>query len=446
MRFLLPLLLLWPMAAQAYTFEERSCASTGMRCGVIRVPEDYSKPDGRKIALNVIVLPATDGPNKKIAQYDFEGGPGFDVAASTSFYAVDGAAYHRTRDVVLADQRGTGASHPLRCPKIEDYDRQRPVQPMYPVELVKDCAGTLSRESDLTQYTTANSARDVDAVRRALGYDQLSLNALSYGTTLALRYIADFPDRVQSAVLMGTVPAERTPPRYHAQAASDALALVIADCAADAACAKAFSNLASEAALPSLTGDARATFFERLRSTMYSPAGLKNVPFFVHRASAGDFAAFDSATKPGTRVFADGLYLSITCNETFARIDADDAIVASAKTTFGAYRLERQRAACAVWPRGEVDAKLFDQRPSDVPILFISGAFDPVSPPQWAEELAASFPNSHHITVARGSHVLDGLSGLDTCLDPRVIRFVDTHGAVDQSCFAEMRNEPYRTQ
>src|SRR5262249_42671819 len=150
--------------------------------------------------------PATEGSNRNVAQYDFEGGPGFAVTESASFYVSDGAAYHRARDVVLADQRGTGASHPLRCSKIEEHDRQRPVQPMYPVNLVKDCAGTLSRDSDLTQYTTANSARDIDAIRQALGYQQLSLNALSYGTTLALRYIADFGDHVHSAVLMGVVP------------------------------------------------------------------------------------------------------------------------------------------------------------------------------------------------------------------------------------------------
>lgn len=440
-----------------YAFEQRPCAppvQVKIRCGIVRVPENYNRRDGRTLELNVVVLPALEAAQKHVAQFDLDGGPGFDATFAASFYLTDGAPYRRARDVVLVDQRGTGKSHPLRCPAIEAYDRQRPSQPIYPPALVKDCAAELSRDADLTQYTTANAARDLDAVRQALGYEEVSLNALSYGTTLALRYIADFGANVHSAVLNSIVPADQAPPTHHARAATRALSLVFVDCAADAVCAKAFPDLKGDfdkalARLDRDGGFARAIFLEKLRTLMYGPAGLRQVPFFIHQAAQGDFAAFDQATKPtDVRVFADGLYLSITCTETFARIDVGAAIADAAATPFGAYRLERQRAVCENWPRGAADSTLFDPVHSEVPALFISGAFDPVSPPDWAADTATRFPHARHIILPRAGHVVEGLSDLDTCFDKQVVAFVDagTADVLDTSCFARMHGEPYRTE
>lgn len=445
--------------APKYAFEARLCpnnvSESEMRCGVVRVPEDYGKPGGRQIELFVSVLPARKGSNKRLAEFDLDGGPGYDAAFSAGFYLSDGEAFRRNRDLVLADQRGTGRSGALRCPAMDAYDRRRPMPPMYAPELVKECAAALSVTADLTQYTTAASARDIDAIRQALGYRQFSLVALSYGTTLALRYISDFGTHVHSAVLIGTVPADRTPPRFHAIVAEQALRLVLADCASEPTCAAAFPDIEADlgvalARLDARDGFARSVFMEGLRTRMYSPQGMRDVPFFVHAAAGGKFAAFDAAMKPGDgeRLFAQGLYLSITCNESMARIDVDEAIGASAKTPFGAYRLERQRAACRFWPRGPADSNLFGRGRSDVPVLFLSGAFDPVTAPQWAAEAAAQFPNSRHIVVPRGSHVFDGLSALDTCFDTQVLAFIDDAAPekVDATCFNEMRGAPYRTK
>src|SRR4030095_6366188 len=108
--------------------------------------------------------------------------------------------YRERRDIVLADMRGTGRSHALRCAGIEEREKRQPALPLYPRELGAECAKQLSAVSDPRQYTTGAAARDIDLIRRALGYEQLDLNAISYGTTLALRYIADYPKAVHAAV------------------------------------------------------------------------------------------------------------------------------------------------------------------------------------------------------------------------------------------------------
>ncbi len=334
--------------------ETRFCAAdaqaVGARCGVVHVPENYSRSDGRKIGLNIIVLPATGAVRDgKRAQYDLEGGPGFAATDFLEFYAGEGAPYRERRDIVLADMRGTGQSNPLRCAAIEEHQKLQPTLPLYPPELVAECARQVSAASDPRAYSTGAAARDIDLVRRALGYQQLDLNAISYGTTLALRYMAEYPAAVRSAVLMGTVPASRTPPRHHASAAQASFERLAADCAGNSACRAEFGDLRANLAeaLRWVIGVSlmpAPVFLEKLRNQLYAPASRALVPYLLSQAAQGDFRGFTQSPANG-RVFADGLYLAITCAESFARMDVDASISAAGATTFGAYRLESQREA-----------------------------------------------------------------------------------------------------
>jgi len=248
---------------------------------------------------------------------------------------------------------------------------------------------------------------------------------------------------------MGTVPASRTPPRYHAQAAERALLELASECDADAACRAKAGDMHANllAAVKQLAQDKPAigdVFMEKVRTQLYSPESARRLPALLARAARGDFDGF---LRRGGRDFADGLYLSITCAESMARMDVPAAIVTAADTGFGAYRLERQRDACARWPQAPRDAHLFEQRASEVPVLFIAGGRDPVTPADWAGETAQSFKQGKTWIVPPGAHVFDGLSGLDTCLDPVIVRFFDTgdEGAPDYSCSTSMTPPPFAT-
>ena len=151
-------------AVSRYEFVARPCASQesarGAICGSVAVPESYAKPRGRKIQLNVMVFPSSAAGGEKGAQFDLEGGPGFAVTDSAAFYASDGVAYHEHRDVVLVDMRGTGGSNALRCHAIEARSRDAPAAPLYPPDLVADCARGLEATADVRQYSTAAAALD----------------------------------------------------------------------------------------------------------------------------------------------------------------------------------------------------------------------------------------------------------------------------------------------
>jgi pimeloyl-ACP methyl ester carboxylesterase len=418
-----------------------------LRCGTLEVPENRARPEGRKIGLNIVILPAT-GPVRLPPIFDLEGGPGLRSTNSVGFYLTDGAAYRAGRDVVLIDQRGTGGSNPLLCPELDDPERQ--YQPLYPPALVQACRDRLAARADLTRYGTDEAAADLDAVRAALGAERIDLVALSYGTTLALRYAALHPERVRAMVLFAAVPPEARPPRSHAPAATRALGMIVRDCARTPACQQAYPALGREfagatRALPAQLS--RDVFLEKLRNLMYAPEGAARIPQILHRAAAGDLAPFYAATRRTAPTgLADGVYLGITCSESMAGMDRE-ATEASMRTPFGNYRLFMQREACRHWPTFAPEPGFFDPPAPAMPLLLISGERDPVAPPDWAEAIARRSPHARHLVLPGGGHVFDGMTGIETCLDPLVRSFLENPdpATLDTGCVAAMRPPAFVT-
>lgn len=360
------------------------------------------------------------------------------------------AAYRAGRDIVLVDQRGTGGSHPLHCPGF--HKPRSAYQPLYPVAEVRECRRTLEQVADLTKYGTGEAVADLDAVWAALGYPQIDLFGLSYGSTVALRYMASHSDRVRAAVMMGVAPANATPPKGHAPAGEQALQKLIGLCRSDAACAAAFDPAADvERVRARLRSNPDApseeVFFEKLRSMMYQPAGARRLPFILNRAAAGDLAPFLAATK-SSFAYADGMAFSVICSEGMALMDVAAARTAARATPFGDYRLRRQQEACAEWPIAKVPADHVQPVRSTTPVLLISGELDPVTPPYLADQVAKTLPNAKHVVIPASGHVFDGMSGVDSCLDPLILRFLKSGDAksLDASCVAAMRAPPFATQ
>ncbi|PYK71249.1 MAG: hypothetical protein DME42_11120 [Verrucomicrobia bacterium] len=99
----------------------KPCRSPGIEekllCGKFTVFENRETRAGRRIDLNVLVLPAFDQKTKAEPLFDLAGGPGAASTDAARFYATEGKEYRRRRDVVLVDQRGTGKSNPLSVPR-----------------------------------------------------------------------------------------------------------------------------------------------------------------------------------------------------------------------------------------------------------------------------------------------------------------------------------------
>jgi pimeloyl-ACP methyl ester carboxylesterase len=184
-----------------------------------------------------------------------------------------------------------------------------------------------------------------------------------------------------------------------------------------------------------------------MRERMYQPGPARRLPLVIHRAAQGDFAGFMSAPPGGGgRVLADGLYLSITCAESFPYFDYAEAAAASNAGHFGDYRLRRQRDACAVWdvPAAETPTP---HAPLQIPTLFVSGDFDPATPPAWAAEAQAAFPVSRRVLLADGGHGPGGLANLNCLVDVQAA-FLDA-GSFDvftEGCIATIRRPPFELE
>jgi pimeloyl-ACP methyl ester carboxylesterase len=190
----------------------------GFQCATARVPLDYDRPRGTKISLALIRLPAGDPARRIGSIFINPGGPGgsgvdFVRAAGPILYSDEVRARF---DLVGFDPRGIIGSTPLRC--FETFDQALAVLPpmAFPVTraeeriwvrsdraLARACAqrgGAI-----LDHMSTANVARDLDLLRRAVGDDKLSYVGYSYGTYLGATYANLFPNKVRALVVDGVL-------------------------------------------------------------------------------------------------------------------------------------------------------------------------------------------------------------------------------------------------
>jgi pimeloyl-ACP methyl ester carboxylesterase len=241
-------------------------------CGILTVPENYDEPDGRQIDITYAVLHSHSLSPAPDPVIDLRGGPGGTIVGE--FMEVRAQLYdslRRTRDVVLFDQRGTKYSNELLCGPTQfvllgpletvlgeedieaigrGFERFQPMFPEVPVDKVNYyavmgiCAEVLEAHGvDLSQYNSPNNAQDTVNLAIALGYDDINLYGISYGTYLAQQIMRDHPDRLRSVVLDSTVTAHVNKYEISLRASDVVLFNLIDECTADVDCAAAYPDL-----------------------------------------------------------------------------------------------------------------------------------------------------------------------------------------------------------
>jgi pimeloyl-ACP methyl ester carboxylesterase len=141
---------------------------------------------------------------------------------------------------------------------------------------------------------------------------------------------------------------------------------------------------------------------------------------------------------------SNGMYLSVTCAEDLPWIKPGEGERMAENTFLGDYRLRQQREMCALWPRGEIAKDYGDPVRSDVPVLILTGEWDPVTPPSNGDAVAKTLTNSLHIIVPHGAHGLGGLENLD-CILNITTEFVErgTTNGIDTACVKTVRRKGF---
>src|SRR5262245_7313130 len=439
-------------------------------CGKHQVLEDRGAQSGRKITLNIVILPASSPTPAPDPIFFLAGGPGQGAARIASAGEDElMRSLGRERDLVFIDQRGTGESNRLSCVSASDRaSLQNYFRESFERDAIRSCRQTLEGESNLKSYTTPIAMSDVEEIRQRLGYEKINLFGVSYGTLSALEYIRRNPDHVRSAVLAGVATASAKLPLHFSRGAQLAMDKLLIDCAEDESCRLSFPRLRDDfAAVLSAFANgpvrfdlifpgtkskqpvtlSRSVFSERLRLMLYDHSSASLIPFLIHRAAQGDWSPFGQVVvRPASApayTLALGTYLTITCSESVPFIEAEEITEQTGNTFMGDYRTKRHQRACVEWPRGEIPTDYFLPVESALPILLLSGDLDPAAPLEFARAAARYLPNSRQIVLQNTAH-----NFTSPCAQTLAVEFISKGSAdnLDTSCVAQTRRPPFATE
>ena len=470
---------------------EQDCAEflagTGLRCVLVTVPIDRADPAAGNTQVSVAIRPGT-GDESLAPLAVLQGGPGGASSDLAPFLP------SRPYAQVLIDQRGVGFGsanfwcHELLNALTQIIEATRDEADVIASDALSECSDRLKRNPVFAHTTTAAHAADVVDVMAALGYGQWLLYGVSYGTTIALEVLRNAPAGLAGAVLDGVYPGHLDLDADVAAGAERVIRELDEECSVDPACSAilggatdgegaTMAELLSEL-IPRFNADPMVVALAAEETTMQEPLDVlidgDSVAGAVFQMLYNEFTATlipgvlaglarhsDAETADGDGVDTAARFVALVGVETasqqaHAGAPATNAAVTCAEwlplasgppAGIGEFAAavvgEGLSAQCEPWAIAKSPV-LAEPVEGDVPVLLISGWFDPITPPSFAEEAAKHLAASTHIVSRTRGHGI-WVWGYDSCVDRIVADFLAEPGAaLDTACASEDR--PLRWQ
>jgi pimeloyl-ACP methyl ester carboxylesterase len=470
------------VSAQDSAFTEGDCAvavaptlATGeVLCGITTVPLQHDDPNGATIELATIVIKSAEADANTPPLVMLQGGPGGSTLKVFTQYLTlpAGKEFTQGRDVILFDQRGTGASTPsLYCDETTQlaYDtlaqniRSADSNALF-VASIQVCAERLMSEGvDLSAFDSYENAKDVTSVVQALGYKEYDLYGVSYGSLLAQHVMQISPEGLRSVVLDAVVPTDRNFAPEVAYTANRAFNALFDACASDSACNELYPNLAEKLADGAeRLNESPATFqvidpistqtldvlvngdgyVSIMFSALYSAELVPVLPSYIDATANGNtdwmVAIFPLISLASLQDMAYGMNIAVMCAEDADYTEADintEGIPAHIATPFVA-QSQSYLQVCPSLTIEPLPASVDDIVSVDIPTLLVSGGFDPITPAEYAEQVAGNLPNDYSIVINSNGHgTLTNVCGASI-----VNAFLQTPDtAPDTSCVADQQ-------
>lgn len=435
------------------------------QCGTVSVPVDWMNPQGPQTQLAVIRIPAS---GERIGALMVNpGGPGASAVDTVAGMgaALAGTDLLRRFDLVGFDPRGVGYSTPqLRCRTDAEFDafRRVPAVDYSPagVAQIEDlhrqfaqlCLNRMGAQF-LANAGTVATAHDMDAVRAALGDDQINYLGFSYGTLLGATYAQFYGDRIRAMVLDGPIdPAQDPIAKIVRQYGGfqGAFNEYAADCAQSAGCplgsdpaqfVTRYHQLVDPlVARPAYTADPRGLSYadaitgtgSALYSPRYWPYLTSGLLGLARGTDAGDLLALADRYLHRD---AQGHYSNQEDAATVVRcVDSsfptDPAVWVEADRqlrevapflSYGQFTGYAPRDTCALWPVPPTPVPHPVSSPGPGKVVVVATTDDPATPYQSGVDLAAqlqapliTFVGSQHTVVFNG----------DACVDTTVLAYL----------------------
>jgi pimeloyl-ACP methyl ester carboxylesterase len=424
-----------------------------IECGLIKVPENREVEGSRTIELNYVRIVAT-GKNHEDEEVEtrsdpviyLTGGPGVTVDSY-----VGRLKDHRLvsqRDLYILEQRGIGNSGDF-CPFFDGRNRadqihaDRESSERASLDQAEACIrGAIERGVDVTGYNTFENARDVKALRLALGLDEWNVWGISYGSVLGQAYMKVDPEGIRAAVIDAIVPLDlgelmRISHWHHAN-----LDRLFAACAEQPDCARVYEGL-------------RARYMDAIEAMEASPVTIEveasenfpqgEVTFFSNIIAGLPFSLmYEQETHPALPAIIDGLTRVVESgDETFFRglaqamtmgeggmgigismgmatsVRCQDGYVDSAAefaaqdaqtypTLFNAFNHPTvvaeapQRCRQAGLPLRDMSE--YSPVQTDLPVVVANGRWDPITPVELVEYIMPGFENGELVVFPHAGH------------------------------------------
>jgi pimeloyl-ACP methyl ester carboxylesterase len=430
-----------PAAAQAQIAFAPCGDSNDFACGHLTVPLDPGNSSSSETITLAIRRHRAPVGEARTAVIALAGGPGQAALPFAEQFAEVLGPIVSTRDLIVFDQRGIGLSHPLSCHRFEQALGGGPLGPA-----IAECAAQLGPTR--SDYTSADTVADIEAIRVAGGYEKLVLYGTSYGTKVAEEYAQAYPSHVEALVLDSVVPPNGPDPLDLATFA--AVPRILRQLCAASACAHITRNPTAD--LQKLVarlghGEMRGRWIDghgRAHTIAISADTLIGVlvagdleptlraefPAAIRAAANGDTAALarllaraesgEAEAESPSESFDTPLYYATSCEEEqfpWNRASSPRVRLAEARARItalppgavapftGAQVLDfSDMPACAFWPFSSPAPVAQDAPLPAVPTLILSGADDLRTPTANAREVAAQIPGSHLLVVPNVGH------------------------------------------
>jgi pimeloyl-ACP methyl ester carboxylesterase len=448
-----------PSGARAGQLQLHSCryatanGSYAADCGTLVVRENRHNADSRLIALPVTRIRARTA-SSSVPIFRLQGGPGI-----TNMSFEDASRFADKRDVVLVGYRGIDGSSRLDCREVVSARKHSPdllseKSLQADSAAFKACANRLQDDGvDLGGYTLPERADDLDAARRALGYQRIDLLSESAGTRTAMIYAWRYAKRVHRSVMIGANPPGHF--LWDAKTTGEQIRRYAALCADDASCQSRTSDLAASIHstdqnlpdrfwfLPIKKGNVKVgAFFGLMNAT--PDAGPLSGPLTIDTllaAGKGDGSGAWLLSLMAQLVFPDvqvwGDVASVGRSDAahargFFTTHADrGSVIGSPATDFiwGDGRLIDS------WPANPDENRYTRVQDSSVETLLIGGNLDVATPPQWAtRELLPHLPNGRQVVLKNLGHT-DDLWAYEPAASSHLINTYFDSGRVDTSLY-----------
>lgn len=457
-------------------FETSDCAvaipeGENVKCGYLVVSESRKIKNGKTIRLPIITL-KSDNPNPQpdpiLRTF---GGPG---ASSLNLVRSRPASpWLKNRDLIIFEQRGTKYAQPaLECPEVNDANinsvkKQLDAKTAKKNEIraAKVCYDRLVKQgNNLAAYNSAESAADIEDLRRVLKLDKINLWGLSYSSRLMLNVMRDYPNGVRSVVLESSLPPEVNYDEVGVDGIVYALNQVFKNCKLDAECAKVYPNVESEfyevvaglniqpisaVVKDEKTGETNEIkldgndFVTWIVDYLLSAnaSAIADVPMIISQTHKADYEIFKRYAKAKTSGNGGlGMRYSVWCGEeipfeNMRKIKAQSSVYPKLK----GYEVMSLPDICGVWKVPA--AKLIENKSvkSDVPTMVLTAEYDAYTPPAWGRLIAKNLKNSFLFEVPWAGH---GPAFSMPCVGEMIAKFFDNpKSAPDSECLAKIKKD-----